>query len=76
MVFDFESVTEKSKMACFHKCSCPIKHVTCKVILYKKKQETSSNSILTEPYKLFAFNIYTIYKQNIQNHNHVIMIII
>ena len=27
MVFDFESMTEQSKMTCFHKCLCPVKHI-------------------------------------------------
>ena len=41
MVFDFESVTEQSKMSSFHKYSCSVKHIRHKNLLvnsvYTKK---------------------------------------
>ena len=41
MVFDSESVTEQSKMACCHKYSCPVKHIRHKNLpvksVYTKK---------------------------------------
>ena len=41
MVFDFEIVTEQSKMVCFRKYSCPVKHIVHKNLpvksVYTKK---------------------------------------
>ena len=41
MAFDFESVIDQSKKACFHKCSCPLKHIRHKNLpvksVYTKK---------------------------------------
>ena len=53
MALDFESVTDQSKKACFHKCSCPVKHIRyknlpVKSVYTKKTGDTSSNSILTK----------------------------
>ena len=42
MAFDFERMTEQSKMACFHIGSCPVKHIRHKNLPVKSVYTTKA----------------------------------